>query len=131
MNLQSMTIAVLLIVALAACRADSVEGRFLPACTAYAGDSLTLDGGRYTWDKFTDEVKVDADGNAIDQFPGYPRSGSFDIDNDRLVFAADDGNAPPFLRLARVDSRVFLLTTQEFSDWQSAGEIPACALVLQ
>jgi len=119
------------ILLLTGCPTDSADGRFLPACSAYEGDSLTLANGRYTWDRFTDSVQVDAEGNAVDAFPAYPKSGSFDINGERLAFTPDDSTTPPFVNLVRANDRVFLLTSEEFSSLQSTGDLPACALVLQ
>lgn len=128
---RSATVLIAVILLLTGCPTESADGRFLPACTAYAGDSLTLANGRYTWDKFTDAVQVNADGKPVDAFPAYPQSGSFDIDGERIVFTADDSSTPPFVNVVRSNDGIFLLTGKEFSAWQKSGDLPACALALQ
>lgn len=113
---------------LAACKSD--EGVFLPDCIAYAGDSVELRDGRFEWDKFTDEVEVDSAGNVIDQFPEYPRAGTYEVDGKRIVMTGDDGNVLARMHLAQVAGKTYLLTSAEHSAWQSSGETPNCALVL-
>ena len=52
------------------------EGRYAPSCLAYAGSEIQLNDGRYVWSRFTDQVVIDEDGNAVDPFPGFPREGA-------------------------------------------------------
>ena len=59
-------VSIVITIILSGCPASSMEGQFLPACPAYAGDSISLSNGRYEWDKFTDMVNVDADGSIVD-----------------------------------------------------------------
>ena len=51
---------------LAAC--VSHEGVYAPACSAFAGDRIKLHQGQFSWEKFTDSVVVDGDGEDI-RFP--------------------------------------------------------------
>lgn len=113
---------------IAACKSD--EGVFLPDCIAYAGDSIELREGRFEWDRFTDEVEVDSAGNVIDQFPDYPRAGTYVVDGQRVVLVGEDGNVLARRYLVPVGERIYLMTSDEHSSWQSSGETPNCALVL-
>jgi hypothetical protein len=53
----------------------SHEGTYSPGCIAYVGSNITLSDGQFVWEKFTDEVVVNDDGEIVDQFPGYPLRG--------------------------------------------------------
>ena len=113
---------------LAAC--NSHEGFYSPACIAYAGDKIELSNGQFVWDKFTDALIVDEDGNLVDQFPGYPMRGTYQIDGETVTFALTSGEAPENMYLRQDGDRHYLLTTAQFEEWQSTGKYADCALIL-
>ena len=101
-----------------------------PSCIAYAGDTIELSSGQFTWDKFTDALVVDADGNLVDQFPGYPMHGTYRIDGDTLSMESASGEALQSMHLHRNDGRYYLLTGEQFEIWESTGRHAQCALML-
>jgi hypothetical protein len=114
---------------LAAC-ASGPEGVFEPACLAHAGDRIELRDGRFEWNRFTDEVSVDDEGNRIDPFPGYPKSGRVEIEGDRLSWVADDGTAFDDRYLLEHRGRTWLLSDEQHQGVLDGEPMPACALVL-
>lgn len=108
----------------------SHEGTYSPACIAYAGDSIELSGNHFTWDKFTDQVIVNDAGEKVDQFPGYPMRGRYKIDGQKLILDPDTGEAPPDLYLQREGSDYYILTVEQFKEWQETGDRDDCALIL-
>lgn len=119
------------VLGLAACPAESLDGHFLPSCAAYAGDTLTVKGGTFEWDKFTDEVVVDSAGNKIDKYPQHPVKGSYSVDGQRVKFESDAGVEPGFSHLLEFADDLYLLTDREYSAWIETGTIPRCALVFR
>lgn len=116
----------LLAVLLAACK--PTDGSYSPRCPAFAGDRVELHDGTAVWEKFTDEVRLDAAGNVVDPFPGYPRRGSF-VTNDGKVtihFPDDGSERVYFIHEYRGD--VLLLTVAEQEEWDRQGSIANCAL---
>ena len=125
MNCNRLTIG-LFSVLLAGCA--SLDGSYWPGCPAFAGRNITLTGGRFVWDKFTDEVKLDDDGNFIDPFPGYPKRGSYRIDGTTVMMESDSGEAMPEIHWVRHDSRPYLLSAGQFTTWQETSTVEKCAL---
>lgn len=117
---------ILLAGALSACK--SADGVYLPGCAAYAGDRIELDDGSFTWDKFTDQVKVDDAGNRVDPFPGYPMTGTYRVEAPVVTMVIADTGASETLHLHRVDGRLLLLTAAQQADWESSGRYDDCAL---
>ena len=117
---------ILLAGALSGCK--GVDGVYLPGCPAYAGDRIELEGGRFTWDKFTDQVKLDADGNPVDPFPGYPRTGNYTIEGDNLTLIMADDGARQAFHLYVDNGRVMLLTDAQQANLQTNGSHDECAL---
>lgn len=118
--------AVVILACLAGCKA--VDGTYLPGCAAYAGDRIELRGDTFAWDKFTDAVEIDDAGNRVDAFPGYPKTGSFDIDGDRLVLRFDDGAETQVLHLQRSSGSLELLTDTQYVAWKKSNNYPDCVL---
>ncbi len=114
---------------LAAC-ASGPEGVFEPACIAYAGDRIELSKGRFEWDRFTDAVTVDDEGNRIDPFPGYPKTGSFETDGEKVSWIADDGSALDERYLLDYRGRTWLLSYEQNEAVLDGEAMPDCALVL-
>lgn len=108
----------------------SHDGRYLPGCTAYAGNRITLNQGSFVWEKFTDAVVVDDDGNVVDQFPGYPLEGSYRIDGQTVQMEALSGESLETMYLQESGEQRYLLTAEEFASWQQEGTRHECALQL-
>lgn len=123
-----MTGIVMLACAIAGCKA--IDGSYQPGCAAFEGDTVTLRGGEFSWDRFTDQVSVDEDGNVIEPFPGYPRHGTYRVDGRELImsFAASDDSKT--MHLHRHEGRVMLLTEAESAQWEQSGRYDDCVLTL-
>ena len=128
MNLRILVVANCTLV-LAACA--SIEGTYLPACEAYAGSEIRLEAGRFHWSKFTDQVKLDADGNPIDPFPGFPREGAYAVDDKTITLTPASGEAPEILHLHEQGGAIYLLTNAEHVAVAEGADIPRCALKRQ
>ena len=109
----------------------SYEGLYTPSCVAFAGSEIRLEDGRYVWGKFTDQIKIDEDGNKIDPFPGFPRRGEYDKQEYEITLLGADGAPVHTLFLFRLDGDIYLYTADETAAYESTGERPACPLVLQ
>lgn len=123
----SKRIAVLLAALLcAAC--NDVTGVFEPDCMAMEGDRVVFSGGRFEWHKFTDERRLDADGELIDPFPGYPLTGTVALRGSavKLTTAAGDRLDDHFL-FERGEG-LYLLTREQHAAVSAGRELPACAL---
>lgn len=127
MQMRSIAITLLALL-LAAC--NSHEGLYSPDCIAFAGDKIELSNGQFVWEKFTDALIVDEDGNLVDQFPGYPMRGTYQIDGNTVTFALASGEAPENMHLRVDDDRHYLLTAGQFETWKSGGKLGDCVLVL-
>lgn len=125
MNIRLFAI-ILLAGALSACK--NLDGVYLPGCPAYAGDRIELNGGSFTWDKFTDQVSVDAAGERIDPFPDYPREGSYTLDGAELNVLMADGGSDATFYLHHDNGRVLLLTEVQQAEWETSGRHDECAL---
>lgn len=106
------------------------EGTYAPDCIAYAGDRIKLQGGRFVWDKFTDQVMVDGAGRRIDPFPEYPVLGRYRLEDQRVVFESYTGEELPDMYLETDERGSWLLTREQFERWQEAGTAPDCPLML-
>ena len=106
-----------------------VAGTYQPSCVAFEGSTIELADNRFMWDKFTDEVEVDDEGNAIDPFPGFPVRGSYTVDDDVVSLVTDVGELAAELHLVQRPGQVYLLTDAEFDAWQQDGTVPDCALL--
>ena len=120
-----LTITLLLGCILAGCK--SVEGVYLPACAAYAGDRIELRNGEFDWDKFTDQVDIDEKGARIDPFPEFPRRGSYEIDGSAVRMTMNN-NVSETLYLHAYDGRALLLTEAQHRAVESGGRYDDCAL---
>jgi hypothetical protein len=109
----------------------SWEGTYAPSCAAYAGSRIELAGGRFDWDRFTDQVMVDADGKVVDPFPGYPLHGGYRIEGHTVLMTSADGEALAPMHLLQDGGVVYLYTEAEFAAWQANGERAPCPLALE
>ena len=107
-----------------------VAGTYVPSCVAFEGDTIELADGRFTWDKFTDEVEVDKAGNTVDPFPGFPVRGTYTVEDDVVSLVTNVGELAAELYLVHRPEQVYLLTKAEFDAWKSNGTVPDCALLL-
>ncbi|MDH3587066.1 MAG: hypothetical protein OEQ30_08250 [Gammaproteobacteria bacterium] len=130
--MNSKTLALLCSLAVAAgCAADTnIAGTYEPSCIAFEGNTIELSDNRFTWDKFTDEVTVDNDGNKIDPFPGFPVRGTYVVEDDVVRLVTDVGELAGEMHLVRRPDQVYLLTGAEFESWQRDKAVPTCALLL-
>lgn len=113
---------------LSAC-SDEIDGTFEPACIAHAGDRIVLAEGRFEWHKFTDEVHVDDNGERIDPFPGYPKSGRFELGPyEQIVFQADDGSSVDDRYPMEYRDHVYLLDYEQNEAVLDGESMPNCAL---
>jgi len=122
------SIIVLIACLLTACAAH--EGIYSPACMAFAGDRIELRNSRFSWEKFTDSVVVDDNGETVNQFPGYPMLGHYRVEGQTVFMETAAGKALANMYLHPVDDRLYLLTETQHETAQQRGEIDACALVL-
>jgi len=122
------SVTILVACSLAACL--SHEGRYSPACVAFEGSNIELLNGQFVWEKFTDMVVVDDDGEVINQFPGYPMQGSYRIDGQTVSMESAGGESLENMYLHRSENRSYLLTTGQHKAWEETGEFAECALVL-
>ena len=86
--------------------------------------------GRFEWDRFTDAVSVDDDGKVIDPYPGYPKTGRYRADDEKLTWIADDGTDFEERYLLEYRDRTYLLTYDQNEAVLAGEPVPACALVL-
>ncbi len=108
----------------------SHEGTYSPDCIAFEGSNIQLNDGQFVWEKFTDAVKVDDDGNVINQFPGYPLRGTYRVDGQEVQMQAESSAAIAPMYLHRDGDRQYLLTTEQWQAREATGEFSGCALVL-
>ncbi len=113
---------------LAACA--SHEGVYEPACAAYEGDRLELKSGRFEWQRFTDERRVDDEGNVVAPFPGFPRSGTYRETDGRLELLDDDQVRLDDWFIVDSAEQRFLLTAKQRDAFLDSGTLPECALKL-
>jgi len=107
----------------------SIDGVYSPDCIAFAGDTIELDDGRFSWDRFTDQVLIDDDGNPIDPYPDHPMSGAFSLEQDRLSLVTYLGEPLDDRYLVTHRDRAYLLTARQRDELQNTGQIADCALV--
>ena len=101
---------------------------FEPACVAYSGDRITVTGSRFEWDRFTDVRRVGEDGEIIDPFPNFPRTGQVRSSDGRIVLVADDGQELGRFVEYLDGGRRLWLTDDETRELQSGNGVPECVL---
>jgi hypothetical protein len=115
-----------IVCALTGCRA--VDGVYSPGCMAHVGSRIHLNDSEFMWEKFTDQVSVDADGNKIDPFPGYPRRGTYQIDGHSVMLNFDDDESVEILQVHEYQDRYVLLTTPQAEALETSGQLDPCVL---
>ena len=128
-----MRIRFALLAMLILCGCKSIEGMYGPGCVAYAGDTIELHDGRFTWNRFTDEVRVDSEhGDKIDPFPGFPKTRRIRPEHctgDQVELHADGEAAAKTYTLLSRKGQIYLLTLPQAERYASEGVIEQCALV--
>ena len=108
----------------------SHEGTYSPDCIAFSGSNISLSDKQFVWEKFTDSIVVDEDGEVVNQFPGFPLKGSYRIDGHKLHMEPDIGVSVEDMYFHRHENRQYLLTAEQFEAWQESGTYAGCALML-
>lgn len=106
----------------------SIEGTYYPGCIAYEGSKIRLNDGEFIWEKFTDQVVVDDDGNVINQFPGYPKRGTYRTDGQALQLAMERGESVETMHMHQHDGQYLLLTDAQVAAWGKTGHYDDCVL---
>ena len=127
MNLRLITLA-FVAASVAAC--VSHDGTYSPACLSYAGSVIKLENGRFEWTKFTDQVIVDDQGERVNQFPGYPVSGTYRIEDQSVYMTSSDGRALGTMHLQQTDGETYLYTEEEYRTLNASGKAAKCPLKL-
>ena len=121
---------VLLLTAVLLAGCKQVDGTYYPGCVAFEGDKLVLDQGNVTLDRFTDQIILDADGNEIDQFPEFPKTGRYEVDGRTLHLNFADGELQKTLHIHRSGNRILLLDAENLANWERTGKYDDCTLTL-
>lgn len=124
----SSRLLLLALLGLSGCR--QLDGAFEPSCIAFAGERVTFASGRFEWDRFTDERRLDDDGNVVDPFPDYPKSGDYRLDGNRVEFFTDDGERLATRYLLERDDGLYLLEAEQREAVSKGRPLPECALRL-
>jgi hypothetical protein len=119
---------ILLTLLIAACA--NHEGLYEPACVAYEGDRIQLKGGRFEWQRFTDERAVDEAGKGANPFPGFPRLGTYRAKAGRLTLVTDEDVRLDDWFVVVHAQQHYLLTTGQHDAFLESGELPECVLRL-
>jgi hypothetical protein len=109
----------------------SVDGTYYPGCMAFEGSKISLEDGRYVWEKFTDQVAVDDEGKVINRFPEYPKQGMYRIDGQTLVMSSDNGEPDVTLHIHQRDGSYLLLTASQNTMFEQTGRYDDCVLTRQ
>ena len=112
------------------CSCISNEGTYSPGCIAFEGSIVQLSGGQFTWEKFTDQVIVDKDGNIVNQFPDYPKNGNYRIEGQTVYLETDSGEPMDNMYLHQHGSEHYLLTAKQHQAWEQSGNYADCVLTL-
>ena len=107
---------------------SAYEGVYEPACIAFQGDHVTLADGRFVWDRFTDQVRVDEHGEVVDPFPNYPKAGRYELDDNRIELITDDGVYLDDHFFAERRDSLYLLTYDEYQAFLRDERVPGCGL---
>jgi len=123
-----LTACLLALVVLAGCK--QIDGTYYPGCAAFEGDKIVLREGTVVWDRFTDQIIVDVDGNPMEPFPEFPKTGSYEVDGDLLHLAFPEEDVVKTLHIRRSDEWVLLLNAKDLAEWERTGRYNACVLTL-
>ena len=107
----------------------TLDGTYSPGCLAYSGSNIELSNGNFVWEKFSDAVVIDDDGNVVNQFPGFPLRGSYRIDGQTVHMTSAAGESLARMYILAKGDRQYLLTVGQFESLGQAGSLDECALV--
>lgn len=124
----SRTLLIVLALLFSACA--NQEGKYEPACIAYQGDQIELQNGRFTWQRYTDERTVDAAGNVVEPFPGFPKTGAYRVTAGRLELTTDDNVRLDDWFIVEHAGQRYLLNAEQHKAFLEGGKLPKCALKL-
>lgn len=127
-RLRAQLVTLIAVASLAAC--VSHDGKYSPACQAFAGDRIELRQGQFVWEKFSDSVVVDSYGTVVNQYPGYPVRGNFHTEGRKVSMESNTGEALAEMYLVRQGGRHYLLTSEQHAAWKETGRLVDCALAL-
>ena len=122
------TTAIILMLLLAACA--NHEGLYEPACIAYEGDRIELRAGRFEWQRFTDQRSVNGDGNIIEPFPNFPKTGKYTLAAGKMTLVTNDGVRLNDWYLVEHVGQYYLLTSEQHDAYRGTEVLPDCALKL-
>ncbi len=111
---------------LSGCRDQTVI--FEPACIAFSGDRITITADQYIWDRFTDARSVGDDGQLVDPYPDYPKTGPVVRAGKQLTFADGAGATIAIFHIHEQDGIRYLLRDEEYKRVASGGALAECAL---
>ena len=106
------------------------DGVYEPSCVAYEGDVLALKGGRFEWQRFTDERKFNSAGGVEKPFPEYPKTGTYRASQGRLELTTDDQERLQDWFIVDVSGQRYLLDAAQHNLFLEDGDVPDCALRL-
>lgn len=95
---------------------------------AYEGDEIELEDSRFTWRRFTDQRHIDENGEPVDAFPGFPKTGRYVYHDAQLDLIPDDGQAMVSFYIQNESRSKYLLTTTENAQFEHDRIMPECAL---
>jgi len=117
------------LIILAGCQ--SIEGRYEPACEAYAGSRIQLTDSAYNWERFTDAIRIGDDGQPVDPFPDFPKRGSYERAGRTISLNDADGSSIAEFFLHEHNGVPHLLDAEQHAAVEGGGDFPECALALQ
>ncbi len=118
----------LFVAVLLLCGCQSTDGRYVPSCVAYEGDTIELRGGKFVWNRFTDEVRLDESGNKIDAFPDFPKTGTYVKSASRIELSVEGDETQQTYYLLSLDNQTYLLSAAEQGRYAFDGVVERCAL---
>lgn len=104
------------------------QGVYEPACAAYEGDRLKLAAGHFEWQRFTDERVVNESGEVVPPFPGFPKSGTYRVTEEKLQLVTDDDVRLEDWFIVDHAGQRYLLDTKQHNVFLDGGELSECAL---
>lgn len=110
--------------------AVAVDGSYEPSCTAFAGESISLRDGLYSWNKYTDARRIGPNGEVTDPYPDFPKTGAYGRDGTVIRLLDDNGVAMATWYLHEHQGRLALLNQDQQDAWSADGSYPDCMLVM-
>lgn len=108
----------------------SHEGLYEPTCIAFEGDRIELLDGRFEWQRFTDQRSIDKDGNIVNPFPGFPKTGTYTLESGKLELVSADNERLDDWFMVKKDDRYYLLTAKQHATLVNSDKLHECALGL-